>query len=123
MGQGKLLPSLIRCLLLVVTSIQGLTPDLHDLASSRAMILLHPFATDDNSFPVEDDSPDDVCEAMDPIPYRGVLHHSDHLSPIGFTLPVGSPQSAQFVAGGSIGGRGVVTRSLSLHCELCRLLC
>jgi hypothetical protein len=49
---------------MVAMAIQGLTPDLHDLSSSRAFRLLCPYLEGQNPSPPEDESPDDVCELM-----------------------------------------------------------
>jgi hypothetical protein len=109
--------------LLVVAAIQGLTPDLHDLASSRAMILLCPDLADDNAFQVEDESADDVCEVMESFRTRAKLRQADPLPPTGFTIPVASPLSPPTLGAGPAHCRGVASHSPSLHHGLCRLIC
>jgi hypothetical protein len=123
MGQGTLLPSLSRGLLLVVMAIQGLTPDLNDLASPLAMILICPSLVDVALFQVEDDSPDDVCELTEPVLSRGLLASAHHLPPTGLTMSVLPFQTAHPVSCGYLGKDGVVTPASSSRDQLCRLLC
>ncbi len=123
MGHGKLVRLLSRGLLLVVTAMQGLTPDLNDLASPRALLLLCPSTADVNPLRVEDDSPDEVCEFMEPVQARGLFPKPDHHPSSGFKMPFASSHAGRSMAVGLTGNGGIVIRPLSLRCDLCRLLC
>ena len=57
------MPSFIRCFLLIVTAIQGITPDKRDLASPLAIELLFPTEHNPSGFLDHNDSQGDVCEA------------------------------------------------------------
>jgi hypothetical protein len=63
MGQGRRLHAVWRRVLLIAVVIQGITPDVYDLASTRSFALLCPIlAPEDAAAPSGDEWPDDVCE-------------------------------------------------------------
>ena len=64
MSQGRLARLHYVQLLLVVLAIQGITPDAHDLASSRTLRLFTPLLTDVDSPVEQDEWPDDVCDPV-----------------------------------------------------------
>jgi hypothetical protein len=123
MRQGRSLATLIRCLLLLVTAVQGLTPDLNDLASSRALVLLCPSSADTRSFQFEDDSPDDVCEILESFQTGLMVRHADDLPQSDLTIHARSAQSTRSVFRGFEANLGVMTHYPSLHDQLGRLLC
>jgi hypothetical protein len=123
MRQGRSHATLIRCLLLLVTAVQGLTPDHDDLASSRALVLLCPSSPDNPSFQIDDDSPDEVCEILESFQTGWVVGQADDLPHDGLTIPATSAQSTRSGIRGFEVNLGVMTRYLSLHDQLIRLLC
>lgn len=64
MGQGRRLPALGQGILLIAVAIQGITPDAHDLASTRSIVLLCPDLVDPDAGRDLDDGPDDACTPM-----------------------------------------------------------
>ena len=64
MSQGRLARLHYVQFLLVVLAIQGITPDAHDLASSRTLRLFTPLLTDVDTPVEQDEWPDDVCDPV-----------------------------------------------------------
>jgi hypothetical protein len=63
MGQGRGLHAVWQRILLIAVAIQGITPDVYDLASTHSFVLVCPtLAPDDAAAPGGDEWPDDVCE-------------------------------------------------------------
>ena len=121
MYQGNWISSTIRVLLLIVMSIQGFTPDLHDIASHRAMILLCPSLLGP-SYVVEDDSPDDVCEYLEFGKSCGALREANQTFPSILEVIAGPCEMGRSLADGILRDRSRVTRLLPLHYQLLRLL-
>ncbi len=121
MYQGSWISSTIRALLLIVTTIQGLTPDLHDLASPRAMILLCPSLLGP-SYLVEDDSPDDVCDYLEIGNSCKALREAHQPSPSILEIISGPREMGRSSEDGILRDRGRVTRLLPLYYQLLRLL-
>jgi hypothetical protein len=65
MGQGIRSQLISIHILLIVTAIQGLTPDLHDLASERTVHLLCPIPDPSGNCEDVDPSADDVSGLME----------------------------------------------------------
>jgi hypothetical protein len=123
MGQGRLIPSCCRRVILIAVAIQGLTPDLHDLTSSSALRFLCPYRVDSSTFPVDDDSPDDVCEL---IPWSLRLERSRDLvdlGPAGLASVAGFAESRWSPIADSSLDIAIVPRVHPSIYELCRLAC
>ncbi len=123
MGQGRLNPSYCRRILLIAMAIQGLTPDLHDLASSTVLRLLCPYLVSGSAFQLDDDSPDDVCEVVRPTQSQERFRETDQLGTAGLAIVEGFQESAWFpTTRPRLAGR-IVPHSLPLIEHLCRLTC
>jgi hypothetical protein len=64
MGQGRRFPHFWRCIILIATAIQGITPDPQDLASLKLLRMICPMVGSDLELQAEDESVDDVCEPL-----------------------------------------------------------
>ena len=64
MGQGRRFPHFWRCIILIATAIQGITPDPQDLASVRLLRMICPVLGSDFGSPGEDESMADACEPL-----------------------------------------------------------
>ena len=64
MGQGRHTRTLILGILLIVSTIQGITPDSRDLASPLAIALVGPFLVGQHDFLDDDHSPGETCQAV-----------------------------------------------------------
>jgi hypothetical protein len=64
MGQGRHIRPLFRCILLIVSTIQGITPDARDLASPLAISVVGRSLIDQHAVPDDGDSPQDSCQAV-----------------------------------------------------------
>jgi hypothetical protein len=104
-------------------AIQGLTPDMHDLASSRAFCLLCPHLVTYSAFPLEDDSPDDVCELVQATQCQERFRESDNLGPAGLATAEGSQETAWFPTAPPCFDSRIVPHTLPLIDQLCRLTC
>jgi hypothetical protein len=96
-------------LVLVSITIQGVTPDTHDLASRRTCQLLYAFLAD-QCFEEEDASPVEVCEPDQPgalVPSRGIDRRTRH-------------EDQETGPGASVMGTGA-SRSLTRHCDVARI--
>jgi hypothetical protein len=72
MGQGRRHHAVWRRIVLIAAAIQGITPDVCDLASTKSTMLLYPIlAPDAAAAPGGDEWPDDVCAL--PLLSRGWL--------------------------------------------------
>lgn len=123
MGQGRLNPSYFRKILLIAMAVQGLTPDLNDLASSKVLRLLCPYLVDNSAFDPEDDSGDDVCELVPRIQRQERFREADQLGLAGLAIVEGFREPAWIpIAEPGLEGR-MVPRTRSLLDQLCRLAC
>jgi hypothetical protein len=122
MGQGRQVRSLIRCLLLILSSIQGITPDARDLASPLALTLLSPFPPGHDDLD-DDDAPDEICEAaLQPRSWQDCELDSANQSATIETagVPVRS-ECWKMILG--LGRSDPVSRARDLRLNLCRLRC
>ena len=123
MGQGRLNPTCCRSILLIAMAIQGLTPDLHDLASSTVLYLVGPNLVKGSAFHLEDESPDDVCELVRPTQIQERFREADDLGPARLVIVQGFQVTVWFpTTRPSFDGR-VAGHTLPLIEHLCRLTC
>jgi hypothetical protein len=123
MGHGRHARSLIRCILLLASAIQGITPDSHNLASPFAISLLDPSSIGRSALLDDDHSPDDACEAIEESrPWRA--HQQELACRTGHPGPNGR---ASDHSSSMIGTRSnIVAERLcaqDLPLTLCRLVC
>ena len=123
MGQGRHIRTAIRCILLVVATIQGITPDAHDLASPLAMTLVVPQPIGWPDLIDDDPSPTGPCAAIrETLPWPS--HHQEHLLQ---TMDPRLVDRAMRSIAGQLDPRSrplcaeLLSRDISL--TLCRLVC
>ena len=123
MGQGRHTRPRICGILLIVSTIQGITPDAHDLASPLAFSLVGPLMIGQNTLADEDRSPDDRSQAVqESLAWQ--TPHQELQSPTAWTTNRGrAPDHFPRVNGArlSIVGERPLVQRLSLR--LCRLVC
>jgi hypothetical protein len=123
MGQGRRVRSLIRCILLIVSAIQGITPDARDLASPVAITMIGPSLIG-RPIPVDDEhSPGNPCEAIQES-RLWQAHPQENEAGTGYARLAGRAThhiSRSVETGLSIVGEKPLTEELSL--KLCRLVC
>src|SRR5438309_243230 len=123
MGQGRHHRSFLRWLLLIVSAIQGITPDARDIASPLAMRLLCLPSWGPCDFADEEDSPHAICDAAHQARTWEVRR------PEGATRPVQFPSPRPFEGrlsrhiGPRRGGIGEMSPDQDLAVRLCRLVC
>jgi hypothetical protein len=125
MSQGRLARLHYVQLLLVVLAIQGITPDAHDLASSRTLRLFTPLLTDVDSPVEQDEWPDDVCDPVQSATCLPLPHRQDQRSPWTFELAIiqATSHPTQLNSFRCGARRGVVSVHPDRFLSLGRLIC
>jgi hypothetical protein len=122
MGHGRLGRSPFLYILLVLSSIQGITPDARDLASPVALKLLNPFPAGHNDLD-DHGSPGEVCQAIQMAPS---WHDRRMESPDRTTCPTTAGESLRrpgFKLILDFAGSGSFLHAAGLSVRLCRLQC
>jgi hypothetical protein len=123
MGKGTRLHSISSHLVLIAVAIQGITPDVHDLASFRALHLLCPFLDSSDCWEDEDDLPDESSGPVRP-GLRWVMGRL--LDPTADSRFVSAETKVQLITLDALrlaGPCGTFVRTNGLIFWLCRLAC
>jgi hypothetical protein len=124
MGHGRHIRPLVGRILLIVSTIQGITPDSRDLASQNVIVLLGPSLVGEYAFPDDDDPPEETGPA---VPETGIRQAHRAERPWGTAYPATfdrrGPADAESLP--RTGSSPVVERrpAPDLSLTLCRLVC
>lgn len=123
MGHGRRIRSLVRWFLLIVSAIQGITPDARDLASSLALRILSPSILGTSTLRQDDNVPYDVCVAVRPAPSLQACRENGSRPPA-YLASRGLERADE---SGTLAPRLSTVRNLrrgpDLHEKVCRLVC
>jgi hypothetical protein len=124
MGHGRHTRPLFCGILLIVSTIQGITPDSRDLASPLAIALVGPFLVGQHDYLDDDHSPGETCQAVrESGPWQG--HRQELQCPTGYPAPpdgwASDPAPCVIRERSSHSGSCPLAPDLSL--TLCRLVC
>jgi hypothetical protein len=108
MGQRNRFRSTWKGILLIATAIQALTPDLHDLASSRCIDMIAHMLDDHCMDRDEEDSGEDVAGVLELTEHRRTLARLRHRPPARPTSVAAIAGSLVFPASPSDGALGFV---------------
>jgi hypothetical protein len=124
MGHGRHTRTLFCGILMIVSTIQGITPDSRDLASPLAIALVGPFLVGQHALFDGDDSPGETCQAVRESGPREALRQ-EFPCRTGYAAPpdgrASAPAPGLIREGSSRNGERPLAPDLSL--TLCRLVC
>jgi hypothetical protein len=123
MGHGRRTAQIVRSFLLIVSAIQGITPDARDLASSLALRILGPSILETSTLAHDDAAAKDLCIAVRPAPSLPACRENGSPTP----TYLASRALVRAATSGPLAPRLSTVRDFrrgpNFHEKVCRLVC